>query len=99
MRQQEYDRFARRYLQELKQSASIDYRGSWSDAARASGLDFTSRDAPAGPPLAVTMGDPAGIGPDITIRAWRIRLTSSLPVFFVAGDPAVFIERAHLLAG
>ncbi len=43
------------------------------------------------------MGDPAGIGPDITIRAWRNRLTSSLPVFFVAADPAVFIERARLL--
>jgi peptidyl-prolyl cis-trans isomerase SurA len=28
VRQQEYDRFSRRYLQELKQSASIDYRGS-----------------------------------------------------------------------
>jgi peptidyl-prolyl cis-trans isomerase SurA len=28
LRQQEYDRFARRYLQELRQSASIDYRGS-----------------------------------------------------------------------
>jgi peptidyl-prolyl cis-trans isomerase SurA len=27
-RQQEYERFARRYLQELKQTASIDYRGS-----------------------------------------------------------------------
>jgi len=27
VRQQEYDRFSRRYLQELKQSASIDYRG------------------------------------------------------------------------
>lgn len=28
VRQQEYERFSRRYLQELKQSASIDYRGS-----------------------------------------------------------------------
>jgi peptidyl-prolyl cis-trans isomerase SurA len=28
VRQQEYDRFSRRYLQELKQSASIDHRGS-----------------------------------------------------------------------
>jgi len=28
VRQQEYDRFSRRYLQELKQAASIDYRGS-----------------------------------------------------------------------
>ena len=27
-RQQEYERFSRRYLQELKQAASIDYRGS-----------------------------------------------------------------------
>ncbi|HXW22945.1 MAG TPA: hypothetical protein VEK14_08560, partial [Rhodomicrobium sp.] len=27
VRQQEYERFSRRYLQELKQSASIDYRG------------------------------------------------------------------------
>lgn len=27
-RQQEYDRFSRRYMQELKQSASIDYRGT-----------------------------------------------------------------------
>ncbi len=28
VRQQEYERFSRRYLQELKQGASIDYRGS-----------------------------------------------------------------------
>ncbi len=28
VRQQEYERFSRRYLQELKRSASIDYRGS-----------------------------------------------------------------------
>ncbi len=28
IRQQEYERFSRRYLQELKQAASIDYRGS-----------------------------------------------------------------------
>jgi peptidyl-prolyl cis-trans isomerase SurA len=28
VRQQEYERFSRRYLQELKQAASIDYRGS-----------------------------------------------------------------------
>jgi peptidyl-prolyl cis-trans isomerase SurA len=28
VRQQEYERFSRRYLQELKQSASIDYRGT-----------------------------------------------------------------------
>jgi 4-hydroxythreonine-4-phosphate dehydrogenase len=43
------------------------------------------------------MGDPAGIGPDITILAWLQRREHNLPAFFVAGDPAVFIERARLL--
>jgi 4-hydroxythreonine-4-phosphate dehydrogenase len=43
------------------------------------------------------MGDPAGIGPDITIRAWLDRTASSLPTFFVIGDAAVFTDRARLL--
>jgi 4-hydroxythreonine-4-phosphate dehydrogenase len=56
--------------------------------------------APAeGKPLAVTMGDPAGIGPDIAILAWRDRLQRNLPAFFVAGDPAIFNARARLLWG
>ena len=31
------------------------------------------------PPLAVTMGDPAGIGPDITLLSWLDRTSLALP--------------------
>lgn len=37
-------------------------------------------------PLAVTMGDPAGIGPEIAIRAWRDREKNALPPFAVFAD-------------
>jgi 4-hydroxythreonine-4-phosphate dehydrogenase len=36
-------------------------------------------------PLAVTLGDPAGIGPEIVVKAWRV-LSASGPAFFVVGD-------------
>ena len=48
-------------------------------------------------PLALTMGDPAGIGPDITLAAWQERLPRRLPVFGVFGDPAVLSARAAQL--
>jgi 4-hydroxythreonine-4-phosphate dehydrogenase len=35
------------------------------------------------PPIALTMGDPAGIGGELTLRAWLARA----PVFFVLDDP------------
>jgi len=38
-------------------------------------------------PLALTLGDPAGIGPEIALKAWRA-LQNSGPVFALAGDPA-----------
>src|SRR5579884_1729098 len=38
-------------------------------------------------PLAVTMGEPAGIGGEITILAWR-KLREEGPVFFAVDDPA-----------
>lgn len=38
-------------------------------------------------PIAVTMGEPAGIGGEITIAAWRGRQESKLPVFFLIDDP------------
>lgn len=47
-------------------------------------------------PLAVTMGDPAGIGPDITRAAWET-LKDSGPVFFVLGDPALYGENACII--
>jgi len=36
-------------------------------------------------PLALTLGDPAGIGPEITVKAWR-SLRETGPVFMVVGD-------------
>lgn len=39
-------------------------------------------------PLAVTFGDPAGIGPEIVGKAWGLRHTRDLPVFFGVGDAA-----------
>ncbi|MGJ7037777.1 4-hydroxythreonine-4-phosphate dehydrogenase [Shinella sp. BE166] len=49
------------------------------------------------PPLALTMGDPAGIGPDITLALWSARKTLSLPPFLFIGDARVLCERAALL--
>lgn len=43
-------------------------------------------------PLALTLGEPAGIGPDITLTAWLRRAELELPPFYVAGDPD-FLER------
>ena len=43
-------------------------------------------------PLALTLGEPAGIGPDITLAAWLRRAELGLPPFYVAGDPS-FLER------
>jgi 4-hydroxythreonine-4-phosphate dehydrogenase len=39
----------------------------------------------AGAPLAVTLGDPAGIGPEIIVKAWAA-LRQAGPVFMVVGD-------------
>jgi 4-hydroxythreonine-4-phosphate dehydrogenase len=38
-----------------------------------------------GPPLALSLGDPAGVGPEIVAAAWRA-LRSSGPAFFAVGD-------------
>lgn len=39
-------------------------------------------------PLALTMGEPAGIGGDITLKAWAARQEAGLPPFVVLDDPA-----------
>lgn len=48
-------------------------------------------------PLALTQGDPAGIGPDVTVTAWAKRRELGLPPFIFVGDPDVLRSRAHLL--
>ena len=37
-------------------------------------------------PLAISMGDPAGIGPEVIAKAWARRDTEALPCFFAVGD-------------
>ncbi|HVY19577.1 MAG TPA: 4-hydroxythreonine-4-phosphate dehydrogenase PdxA [Bauldia sp.] len=49
------------------------------------------------PPLALTMGEPAGIGPDVTLAAWAAREKFDLPAFYCLGDPALYRERASRL--
>jgi len=39
-------------------------------------------------PLALTMGEPAGIGGEITLKTWAARREHDLPDFFVIDDPA-----------
>ncbi len=41
-----------------------------------------------GAPLALTMGEPAGIGAEITLKAWVERRDHALPPFFLIDDPA-----------
>src|SRR3954468_13129669 len=45
------------------------------------------------PPLAVTMGEPAGIGGEILLEAWRRRREGD-PVFFALDDPEGRLLRA-----
>ena len=45
-------------------------------------------------PVAITMGEPAGIAPEITLKAWLARKDYSLPPFFVAGDPDLYRQMA-----
>ncbi|MGG5818486.1 4-hydroxythreonine-4-phosphate dehydrogenase PdxA [Falsiroseomonas sp. HW251] len=40
------------------------------------------------PPLALTMGEPAGIGPEITLAAWRA-VRAAGPAFFLIADPSL----------
>ncbi|MGV2818866.1 4-hydroxythreonine-4-phosphate dehydrogenase, partial [Phyllobacterium calauticae] len=35
--------------------------------------------------LAVSSGDPSGIGPDIALAAWALRASARLPAFFLLG--------------
>ncbi len=52
---------------------------------------------PAVLPLALTLGEPAGIGPDLTIHLWRRRAELRLPPFYLIGQPEFIKHRAHLL--
>ncbi len=46
-------------------------------------------------PIAITMGEPAGIGGELTLKAWLGRKDTSLPVFFAIDDPTRLSELAY----
>jgi len=48
-------------------------------------------------PLLLTQGDPAGIGPELTLRAWLQRDQAGLPPFAVLADPAHLDRVAQAL--
>lgn len=49
------------------------------------------------PPLALTLGDPAGIGPDIALLAFAARQSDPIPPFVLLGDETVLAARAEAL--
>ncbi|MHC5230819.1 4-hydroxythreonine-4-phosphate dehydrogenase PdxA [Brucella sp. LJL56] len=49
------------------------------------------------PPLAISIGDPSGIGPDVALAAWLRRSELSLPPFALLADPQQLSERARYL--
>jgi 4-hydroxythreonine-4-phosphate dehydrogenase len=51
----------------------------------------------AGLPLALTLGEPAGIGPDLMLEVWRQRQSLNLPSFYVVGDLDFLAARARAL--
>ena len=52
---------------------------------------------PAQLPLALTIGEPAGIGPDLTLAVWRRRGELDLPAFYLIGDADFLGSRARVL--
>ena len=48
-------------------------------------------------PLALTLGEPAGIGADITLAAWRRRAELALPAFYILATPTFLADRAKRL--
>lgn len=46
-------------------------------------------------PLAYSIGDPAGIGPELAAAAWALRDAEALPQFFVVGSARVIEEAAR----
>lgn len=48
-------------------------------------------------PLAVSIGEPAGIGPDLILQSFEKREANRLPVFCVFGDPDLLRSRAEQL--
>ena len=48
-------------------------------------------------PLALTLGEPAGIGPDLALAIWGRRAELQLPPFYIVADPQFLRRRAKRL--
>jgi len=48
-------------------------------------------------PLVLTLGEPAGIGPDLTLAVWHRRAELKLPRFYIVADPDFLRRRARRL--
>ena len=48
-------------------------------------------------PLALTLGEPAGIGPDLALAVWRRRAELDVPHFYLIADPDFIGRRADRL--
>ena len=48
-------------------------------------------------PLALTLGEPAGIGPDLALAVWHRRAELDVPRFYVVADPDFLSRRAGRL--
>ncbi|MEZ5786091.1 MAG: 4-hydroxythreonine-4-phosphate dehydrogenase PdxA, partial [Xanthobacteraceae bacterium] len=48
-------------------------------------------------PLALTLGEPAGIGPDLALATWLNRDALRVPPFYLLADPAFIARRARTL--
>ncbi len=46
-------------------------------------------------PIALAIGDPSGVGPELAAAAWAARHTESLPSFFLVGSARVIEEAAR----
>ncbi|MET2827578.1 4-hydroxythreonine-4-phosphate dehydrogenase PdxA [Mesorhizobium shangrilense] len=46
-------------------------------------------------PLALSVGDPSGVGPEIAIAAWQARDASAIPPFYLLADPHLMAARAE----
>ncbi len=48
-------------------------------------------------PLALTLGEPAGIGPDLALAVWRRRVELDIPAFYIVADADFLARRARQL--
>jgi 4-hydroxythreonine-4-phosphate dehydrogenase len=46
--------------------------------------------------LAVSLGDPAGVGPELLAQAWADRYAAYLPSFFAVGGHDIIAAAARL---